>query len=172
MSILENRPEWEDGYRSGWLTHLKKTGQTYWELYARPRNRTPVPGPAIDLASSRLMLISSAGGYLRGEQEPFAATNLLGDYTIRVFATNTPFERIAYAHDHYDHAAVDSDPQVLLPLEHLRQMNAQGEIGDLTQTVSFMGYLPDISRLLDETIPAILKVAHAEKAQGALLVPA
>jgi hypothetical protein len=35
-----------------------------------------------------------------------------------------------------------------------------------------MGYQPDVSRVVDETAPAILEVLRAEQAQAALLVPA
>lgn len=59
---------------------------------------------------SRLVLISSAGGYLPAGQEPFDAANPLGDYTIRLVPSATPLAEIAYAHDHYDHTAVNTDP--------------------------------------------------------------
>jgi len=68
------------------------------------------------LSDSRLMLISSAGGYLPGRQQPFDAASLYGDYTIRTFPSSTPFSALAYAHDHFDHAMIDQDPQVALPL--------------------------------------------------------
>ena len=119
MEILENRAEWEAGFRAGWLAHLQQTGEFDWKIYNRPQN-TPLPTtPGVDLRQSRLLLISTAGGYLRATQEPFDVSNPLGDYTIRVFPSNTPFEALAYAHDHYDHTAVIADPQVLLPLRHL-----------------------------------------------------
>jgi hypothetical protein len=51
-------------------------------------------------------------------------------------------------------------------------MAAAGKIGSLAPVISYSGYQPDISRTLDETIPAILQTAQAEKADGALLVPA
>jgi hypothetical protein len=48
-----------------------------------------------------------------------------------------------------------------------------GKIGALTDSmIFFMGYQPDISQVLDKTIPAILEVVDREKADGALLVPA
>jgi len=53
----------------------------------------------------------------------------------------------------------------------LRRMVTENRIGSLTSVVSFMGYQPDISRLLDETIPAILEIARDEHADAALLVP-
>lgn len=55
---------------------------------------------------------------------------------------------------------------------HLREMAAEGKNGELTAVVSFMGYQPDVSRVLDETIPTILQVARDENAVAALLVPA
>lgn len=172
MSILEDQDSWTKSFREGWLARFQATGTFYWDTYVRPKNHAPVGGAAVELASSRLMLISSAGGYLSEAQQPFDASDPLGDYTSRAFSPDTPFEKLAYAHEHYDHAAVDADPQVLLPLDHLRWMVAEGRIGALTAVVSFMGYQPDVSRLLGETIPAILEVAREEKAQAALLVPA
>jgi D-proline reductase (dithiol) PrdB len=171
MSILENKESWAKKFSEGWLAKLRKTGTFYWNAYIFPENTTPVSGPGIDLKSSRLMLISSTGGYLFDSQQPFDASNPLGDYTVRKFPSSTPYENLAYAHEHYDHTAVNADPQVLLPLGHLREMVAENRIGSLTSVVSFMGYQPDISRLLDETIPAILKIIRDEQADAALLVP-
>ena len=45
-------------------------------------------------------------------------------------------------------------------------------IGELAPTViSFSGYQPDVIRVLDETIPAIVAAAKVERADAALLVP-
>ena len=171
MSILDNKESWVNKFREGWLAKLQKTGTFYWKAYIFTKNQIPVEGRGIDLKSSRLMFISSAGGYLSDSQQPFDAGNPLGDYTIRKFPSSTPFENLSYAHEHYDHTAVDADPQVLLPLDHLSEMVIEGEIGELTSVVSFMGYQPDVSRLLDETIPAILKNAREDQVDAALLVP-
>ena len=171
MEIHENHDLWAKTFQDGWLAHLQRTGSFYWGAYVRPRNQTAISGPGINLASSRLMIISSAGGYIPDTQAPFDASNPLGDYTIRVFSPETSFDTLAYAHEHYDHTAVNADPQVLLPLGHLREMVREGKIGALTSVVSFMGYQPDISRVLDETIPSVLRVAQEEQAAAALLVP-
>ena len=173
MNILENRTEWEETFQNGWLAHYRETGDIDWSRYNRPNNKTAPTGDPITLADSRLILISSAGGYLPASQEPFDAENDLGDYAIRVVPSDTPLDQIAYAHTHYDHTAVDADPQVLVPLRHLDQLVADGKIGGLTDNmIFFMGYQPDISQVLNETIPAILEVVDKEKADGVLLVPA
>jgi len=173
MEIVENLREWEATFRSGWLAHYEQTGQIDWSLYNRPHNKIAPAGPGIDLSKSRLALISTAGAYLRASQAPFDAPDPLGDYTIRLFPSSTPFSEIAYAHEHYDHTAVNADPQVLLPLRHLENMVAEGLIGALAPSlISFSGYQPDLRRVVDELIPAILDVAKAEEIDAALLVPA
>lgn len=172
MDILEQRAAWAQSYQSGWLAHHQQTGEFDWKQYKRPRNAESIAGAGIPLDSSRIVLISSAGGYLHKEQEPFDAPHPYGDYSIRSFSIYTPFEQIAFAHDHYDHSAVNADPQVLLPLRHLNQMEDENWLGDVApQMISFMGYQPDVSRLLDETIPAIVAEAKSMGVGGALLVP-
>jgi D-proline reductase (dithiol) PrdB len=173
MEALEHREAWLAAFRAGWLAYYRQTGQTDWRRYQRPQNDTPVPGPGVDLRQSRLVLITSAGGYLRGQQPPFDASNLLGDYTIRIFPSSTPLDALDFAHEHYNQAAVREDPQVLVPLRHLEDLVATGVIGELAPSaISFMGYQPDATRTVDETAPAILQAVQAQGAQAALLVPA
>jgi hypothetical protein len=170
--IMENRDEWIAAYESDWLAHWQETGITDWNRYKRVRNKHVPAAPPIHLPDSRLLFISSAGGFLKGDQEPFDARNDLGDYTIRLFTTSTPLEQIAFEHDHYDHAAVNADPQVVLPLRHLEAMAAGGLIGELNPTViSFMGYQPDAARVVDITYPAILDAVRRERPDAVLLIP-
>lgn len=172
MEILEGREAWIVNYQSTWLDHYQKTGETKWDIYPKPNNKTAPSGKGIDLSQSRLMLISSAGSYLKASQEAYDASNLLGDYTTRIIPMDTAFDALAYSHEHYDHTAVDEDPQVLVPLQHLKDMVAEGKIGSLAQNyVSFSGYMPDMVRVIDETIPAIMEAVKMEQADAALLVP-
>jgi hypothetical protein len=173
MEIVENLAGWEETFRAGWLAHYQATGETKWDIYNRPDNHEAPAGRGIDLSRSRLILISTAGGYLHDSQESFDDHNALGDYTIRLFPVTTPFEAIAFAHTHYDHAAVEADPQVLLPLRHLADMVAEGKIGALTpHIISYSGYQPDVGRVVRELIPTMIAAIKAEQAQAALLVPA
>lgn len=173
MEILENRDQWLANFRQGWLAHYQQTGAIEWKDYPRPKNSVAPAGPGIDLTTSRLMLISSAGVYLPGLHEPFDAANPLGDYSVRLIPSSTPLDAMAISHDHYDHTAVNQDPQVLVPLRHLEDLVAEGVIGELAPSmVSFMGYQPDVTQVIDETIPATLQAAQAEQVRTALLVPA
>lgn len=172
MIILERRGEWLQTYQNTFLAKFYESGQTDWSIYPRPNNQTPIAGKGIELSQSRLILITSAGGYLKDDQIPFEAHNPLGDYSIRLWPTTTPFSALAYAHEHYDHTAVNTDPQVLVPLRHLEALVNNGEIGALaTQVISFSGYMPDVTRVIDELIPSVIEAATAEQADAALLVP-
>ncbi len=172
MNIFDTHDVWRANFESGWLADFKVNGKPNWKLYTRPTNTSASSGPAIDVRKSRIVLISSAGGYLPATQTAFDTENDMGDYSIRRIPVSVPLRTIAYAHTHYDHAAVDADPQVLVPLNHMDALVAAGEIGGLADDmISFMGYQPDVSRLLVETVPKIVEAARALGAQGALLVP-
>lgn len=173
MEILENPEEWLAEFLAGWLAHFNQTGERDWKIYNRPKNSEAPPGPGINLAESRLVLVTSAGSYLADSQEPYDAANPFGDYSIRTYPSSTPLERLAFSHDQYNHVAVEEDPQVLVPLRHLEDMVAEGLIGELAPSViSFHGYVPDAVRFVNETIPAILQAAQQDRAHAALLVPA
>ena len=173
MDILENRAAWTANFRAGWLATAEATGKLDWKRYQRPANAQPVGGKAIDLRKARLILISSAGAYLPASQAPFDAPNPYGDYTIRRIPVWTPISAIAYAHDHYDHAAVDAEPDVLVPVRRLDEMVSAGAIGALADDfISFGGYQPALDRVIDETIPAIVREVKVLGADAALLVPA
>jgi hypothetical protein len=172
LEVFENPKQWLKSYQEGWLAHYEETGQFDWDRYVRPKNIHAPSGPSVDLAESRLMLVSSAGGYLTDGQVPFETSNPLGDYTIRTFQSNTPFESLSYAPSNYEHSFVESDPQVLLPLQHLQDMVAEGIIGELSPSVvSFCGCQPNVIRVVKELVPAILTVAQEEEVDAALLIP-
>lgn len=172
LAVLETPMEWLRDFQKGWLAHFEKTGKSDWRKYVRPQNRMAPTGPGLDLSESRLMLISSAGAYLKDKQEQFNETNPLGDYSIRLIPSNTSFEEIRFAQTDYDHDNVNADPQILLPLRHLEDLAAEGIIGELAPVVvSYSGYQPDMIRVVKEIIPPILNTAKEFRVQAALLVP-
>jgi len=172
MEILENREQWQTGFRENWLAHYQQTESIDWKRYPIPRNSIAPPGAGIDVSKSRLMLVTSAGAYLGNEQSPFDAADLLGDYSVCLFPSAAPLDTLAFAHEHYDLTAVKQDPQVLVPLRHLEDLVNERKIGELSPSVaSFMGYQPDVARVIDETIPPILQAALSEEVDAAILVP-
>lgn len=172
MDIIENHDEWVKTYTENWLAHYHETGETNWKIYNRPNNKIAPSGKAVNLKEAKLILISSAGSYMPDSQDSYDAENDLGDYSIRMIPTDTAYDKLAFAHTHYDHTAVDMDTQVLIPTGHLQDLVDAGEIDSLTSNyISFMGYQPNAAQVVDETIPAIIEAAKAEGATAALLVP-
>jgi len=172
MKIVERLDKWNDNYQNGCLKDFETTGKVNWKSYSYIKNSSSPASNGIDPADSKLLFISSAGGYLPANDKPFDACNILGDYSIREIPIQTDFSKIDFAHEHYDTAAVKQDAQVLLPFKHLQKFVDESKIGELCETaISFMGYQPDVNRILIETIPAILEIAKVNKATAALLVP-
>lgn len=117
-------------------------------------------------------LVSTAGLYVVGEQAPFDAENPEGDTSYRQFPVETGRERLAIAHTHYDHTAAEQDLNVVLPVERLRQLAAEGLIGGVGPTVySISGYATPWHEIADETAPAIAEGLTRDGVDAALLVP-
>ena len=172
MDVIEQPMTWLRAFNEGWLAHYERSGEMDWSLYQSIENKQAPSGDGLVLAESRIMLISSAGGYLAGDQFPFDCHDPLGDYSLRLFPTDTPLEDLAFAHTHAS-AAQMKDPQALLPLQHLAAMEAHGMIGEVaSMVVSTMGYQPNALRVVKETIPMIVEIAKRSQVDGALLVPA
>jgi D-proline reductase (dithiol) PrdB len=171
MKIAENLEKWIENYQNECLKNFNSNNKINWKTYSYVKNEKSPKSTGIDLSESKLILISSAGGYLH-KDDPFDAANPLGDYSIRTFPISSDLSNIKYSHEHYDTAAVKEDAQVLLPLYNLQEMVKEGIIGDMCEKViSFMGYQPDIGKVITETIPAILEIATEEQADAVLLVP-
>jgi hypothetical protein len=171
-TVFPTRDVWVAAYRTRWLAHYQATGQINWKLYPALMLESAPAGGAVDVTQSSVLLISSAGGYIPGVHAMFDAANDLGDYSIRLIDTQYAPSAYHFAHDHYDHTAVDADPQVLVPVTHLLELQDAGLIGELApQVVSFMGYQPDVGRVVDEIIPQIISVAHDLRVDAAFLVP-
>lgn len=171
-AVFPTRDAWLGAYHERWLSHYQATGQIDWKLYPALTLDASPAGTAIDVTQSSVLLITSAGGYIPGVHSPFDAANVLGDYSIRLVDTQHPPSAYHFAHDHYDHTAVNADPQVLVPIQHLLEMQDAGVIGELApQVISFMGYQPDVGRVVDEMIPQIVHMARDLRVDAAFLVP-
>ncbi|MFC1550030.1 glycine/sarcosine/betaine reductase selenoprotein B family protein [Candidatus Neomarinimicrobiota bacterium] len=172
MEILEDRKEWLQDYTSNCLSHYHATGEIDWKRYHYSKNSDFPSALPVKLSQAQIMLVTSSGAYLPDSQEPFDAANKLGDYQVRVFDPMTPFEKIDYAHEHYDQSYVRKDPQVLLPLRHLEILVTTNYIASLTpKVVSFMGYQPDVTKIIDITIPEVISVAQENEVDAVFLVP-
>ncbi len=172
MHAVERLKEWKNNFKNKWLAEFNYSGRIDWDLYSYVKNTKTPSSIGIGLKDSKIVLITSAGSYLKNKQRPFDAANPLGDYSIRTYPASTNFINIEFAHDHYKQDSVRRDPQVLIPTRHLFELVNQGVLGQLfPKVISFMGYQPDITQVVSETIPQIQSVINDQDINCALLVP-
>ena len=143
---------------------------------------TPLPKP---LSESRLMLLTSSGHFVDGhDPEPFGEKNMSQAEAERRVAefikeppvlseipVDTPAEAIRVRHGGYPVQAAAADNQVVLPLEHLRGLVADGFVGELVENAySFIGATAQ-GHLRKTYGPAWAELAKEQGADAALLVP-
>ena len=82
---------------------------------------------------------------------------------------------LAITHNYYNHEDADRDFNILLPLDRVNELAAEGVIGGVTPThYSFMGHIdgPHVATLETEVLPALLQRIQAERPDIVLLTPA
>jgi D-proline reductase (dithiol) PrdB len=172
LDILENPMEWLRAYQLEFLGHYKDTGQLDWDRYIYPTNKMVPGSPGIDISASRLLVITSAGAYLKSSQASFDKNIEKEDYSIRLVPTSADFDEIEFAYTGFNQEYLENDPQVALPLLHLRRLAKQGIIGTLLPLlVSHCDCQPNAIRVVKEMVPLVLKTAEELGAQAALLLP-
>lgn len=106
-----------------------------------------------DLAKSRVVLVTAAGVHRR-DQEPFNIADDLGDLTFRVVNGDAANSELMVTHHHYDHADADRDINCVFPLELLRELQSEGFIGEVAKEhVGYMGYTMQLKKMYDEVAP-------------------
>lgn len=173
MEILEQPLEWLRAFQDAWPADQKKNGTFDWSHYTYPHNTMAPHSRGINLAASRLMVITTTGAFYPNAHEPFESDKPLGDYSIRVIPTSAPLEKLSFGNPHFDHQFAQKDPQVLLPLRHLQEMVGAHLLGSLAPVfISFYGFQPNAIRVVKELIPNIISVAQEYQANAALIIPA
>ena len=146
-----------------------------WIGLERPR---AIPWTPLDkpLAQSRVALISSAGLALKTDQ-PFDQEGerqnpWWGDPSFRILPVTATAADVALYHLHIHPRVIAGDINTLFPLERLRTLEAQGEIGSAAaKHYSYMGYILQPGALLGESTPDIIRHLEADGVDLVLLVP-
>ncbi len=120
------------------------------------------------LSECRILLVASGGVYRHGQ----IAFHTKDDTSIRVIPTDTPTSELRTAHFAYDQADARVDPNCVFPLDVLRDMVMDGEVGELCEeALTFMGGIYSTRKLEAETVPRILERCRAQEPDLVLLVP-
>jgi D-proline reductase (dithiol) PrdB len=123
---------------------------------------TPLARP---LEACRVALVSTAGVYAAG-QEPFDPDN---DTSIRVVPSDAATDTLRISHGHYDHGDADRDPNVVFPLDRLRELVKAGEIKELAPGAVSMGFTQSFRVIRDETTPQIVDEVNRWSVDACLL---
>jgi hypothetical protein len=131
------------------------------------------PGRLAALATKtpRVALLSSAGLYPENQQ-PFQYKNFYGDFSFRVFPGEFPLSSLRLTESDFDRSGFETDPASLFPLPELKSVAAEFGGEAALHHFSLLGFNLKRKELLEETVPAILKMLKEDKTDIVLLVPA
>lgn len=114
------------------------------------------------LSELTVALVSSTGVYLHG-QGPFTDN---GDDTYRVIPADALAADLRFQHGHYDTTEAERDPNVVFPLDRLRELAAEGFIKKVSNKhIGCKGFSRDLKAQYEKLAPAIaaeIERSHAD----------
>jgi D-proline reductase (dithiol) PrdB len=130
---------------------------------------TPPWTPLVRLvAESTVALIGSGGAYREGQ----TAFHWKDDTGVRRIPSADPATDIRVTHFAYDLEPARADPNIVFPVDRLREMVDEGVIGGLAPTaLGCMGGIYSVRRATEELAPAVVAEITAMDVDLALLVP-
>ncbi|MGY9073230.1 MAG: glycine/sarcosine/betaine reductase selenoprotein B family protein [Acidimicrobiales bacterium] len=125
----------------------------------------PVTKP---LSESRVGLIASGGIYVEGQ----TAFHFKDDATYRAIPSDIATESLRATHFAYDLTDARTDINVVYPIDALRAMADDGEIGELGPNgYTLMGGIYSTRRVSEELVPALVQRCLDDELDVVLLVP-
>lgn len=136
-----------------------------WVFSDDPPPWQPMSKP---LSECRLGLIASGGIYISGQ----VAFHYKDDISYRMIPTDIETRRLRTTHFAYDLTDSRRDPNVVFPIDPLRQLVKEGVIGELAEHgFTFMGGIYSARRVRDELAPQFKDCVLAQQVDALLLVP-
>jgi len=138
--------------------------------YAAPERVTPAP-PLADLSRARIAMVTTGGLVRKGNPDKQVSANAVRyhRHTVAELESLSPADWEAYHAGYFNHI-VNSNPNYILPLSFLRDLERQGRVGKVHESIYA---LPGVSTPVavsmghGRSIAADLKSSGVE---GALLV--
>lgn len=157
-------------------TRFPAIGERFAANYQPQRSFDEIPWtrPVKPLRQAKLALVTTSGIHHR-RQPPFDMHDADGDPTYRVLDGDSLFDDFTITHDYYDHSDAEKDPNIILPLEPLRQLVAEGVLGSLAKShYAFMGHIDGrhINTLVTGTAREVASRLKSDHVDLVLLTPA
>jgi D-proline reductase (dithiol) PrdB len=120
-----------------------------------------------DLATATVALVTATGVYPQ-DQQPFS-TEDPGEVSYRVIDGSSEATGLRIAHHHYDHSEADADPNIVFPIETLRDLAAEGFIAGLNDHHYSYGFTTRLRELYETTFPEIADKIERSRTKLVLL---
>lgn len=125
------------------------------------------------LKESRIGVITTAA-FHAPTQDPFDRDYPGGDPSFRILPEDTELNELKTVHpsDSFDHSGIDSDANLSLPLDRLRELRMEGLIGESApRHLSFLGLILSPEKLISDTAERAADIFLEDKVDGVLLTP-
>jgi D-proline reductase (dithiol) PrdB len=166
MQIIEKSGEFTSKF-SRWNLREDLSGYPFVENVNAPFAPLKRALPLMNLA-----LISSAGAYINGT-DGFDIESKDGDVRFYEIPVEVEAEDISYAAKGYDPQAVREDRNSQIPIDRLREYQANAVIGQLNNVWwSLSSFIPNAANVADKLAPALVERLRRYEVQAALLIPA
>ncbi|HKI98516.1 MAG TPA: glycine/sarcosine/betaine reductase selenoprotein B family protein [bacterium] len=163
-------PAWLEATRP--LLEAKDWGASFKTYPFAVNTESPWAPQAKPLAECRVALLSTAGLYVPGEQPPFRAEDIEGDWSFRELPEGVAPEALAIAHDHYDHTRAETDRNCVYPHARLRELATAGVIGEVaSRHYSISGYCTRPDHIVERSAPQIVQRLRQDRVDVLLHVP-
>ncbi len=180
----------DDGDAGRLIEHARRWQQRAYGSHAEQKARfryDDVPHAPLQkkLSDARVALVTSSGHFAEGDDpRPFGVEDMtqaeaearIGEFlrvepTLSTIPTGTAPGELRVRHGGYPVAAARLDHNVVLPLRPLRELAADGVIGELSPTAySFVGATSQL-RLRETVAPVWAEALRADQVDAVLLVP-
>ena len=164
----------EAPYRAAPVNYIDRTRDQYaglgyqaygWAHIDEPPPWSPVVKP---LADSKLGVIATGGIYAAGQ----TAFNYKDDTTYRAIPTDVDASDLRATHFAYDLTDARTDINCVFPIDALRSLRDDGEVGELADNFyTCMGGIYSQRRVNEELAPALVQRCLADEVDLVLLVP-
>lgn len=170
MQIIENIDQWRSQYNA-WKSK-QRSGEDL-KSYPFVENATaPFTPLRRALPMLNLALISSAGAYIDGT-DSFDLNAAGGDFNIREIPTDIHSSDLQFAARGYDSSFIQQDLNSQIPLDRLRELEANRIIGQLNTVFwSFCGFIPEAAAFVEQSATKLVDRLRYYDVQAVLLIPA
>ncbi|MCF6267745.1 MAG: glycine/betaine/sarcosine/D-proline family reductase selenoprotein B [Desulfuromusa sp.] len=158
------------------ITRFPALAQRFVNAYKPLETAGDIPWikPAKPLRQAKLAVVTTSGIHHQS-QPPFDMSDGDGDPSYRILDGERLFNDFQITHDYYDHSDARKDPNIIVPLERLRELVSEGVLGSLAQThYAFMGHIDGrhIDTLVKKTARDVATRLKADQVDLVLLTPA